>query len=92
MKTLFYFFFFLILFACNRNANDSENPIVEIPKFSSQKKTKTSKSQYSFETINGEKGWGYQIYKEGNLQINQMHIPAVQGLRGFDSKEKPRNI
>lgn len=33
-------------------------------------------------------GWGYQIFKGAKLLINQNHIPAVQGVKGFSSKEK----
>jgi len=33
------------------------------------------------------KGWGYQIFKGATLLINQEHIPAVQGLQYFSTKE-----
>lgn len=32
-------------------------------------------------------GWGYQILKDGKLMIDQKHIPAIQGNKGFSSKE-----
>lgn len=32
-------------------------------------------------------GWGYRILNNGKLFINQPHIPAVSGLKGFDSEE-----
>ena len=35
-----------------------------------------------------EVGWGYQIFDGNKLMINQKHIPAVQGLTGFETKEK----
>lgn len=35
-----------------------------------------------------EVGWGYQIFDGNKLMINQKHIPAVQGLKGFETKEK----
>lgn len=33
-------------------------------------------------------GWGYKIYDNGTLFINQPHIPAIQGNKGFSTKEK----
>lgn len=35
-----------------------------------------------------ESGWGYQILQDGKLAIDQKHIPAIQGLKTFSSKEK----
>lgn len=32
-------------------------------------------------------GWGYQILKDGKLMIDQKHIPAIQGNKGFSSQE-----
>ncbi len=44
--------------------------------------------QWSYLTIlNDDKTWGYQIQNEGKLYINQPTIPAVQGNKGFKSKE-----
>jgi hypothetical protein len=31
-------------------------------------------------------GWGYQIFEGGKMIIDQKHIPAEQGLKGFGSK------
>jgi Domain of unknown function (DUF4907) len=46
-------------------------------------------SQYSFQTIFTEQqGWGYQLLDNGKVFINQPHIPAVQGNKGFSSEEK----
>ena len=39
-------------------------------------------------TFEENSGWGYQIFKGAKLLINQNHIPAVQGMKGFSSKEK----
>lgn len=33
-------------------------------------------------------GYGYQILENDSLLINQVHIPAVQGINGFSTKEK----
>ena len=32
--------------------------------------------------------WGYQLLKDGKLMIDQKNIPAIQGNRGFSTKEK----
>ncbi|NRA11592.1 MAG: DUF4907 domain-containing protein [Crocinitomicaceae bacterium] len=33
-------------------------------------------------------GWCYQIFKGSKIILNQKHIPAVQGIKGFETKEK----
>lgn len=44
--------------------------------------------EYSYKVIYEEnKGWGYQIFEGNTMVINQMHIPAVQGIQGFSSQE-----
>lgn len=45
-------------------------------------------SPYSYRLIEGENGWGYQIYEDSTLRINQPHIPSVPGVHGFDTREK----
>ena len=47
-----------------------------------------SSDVYSVKTqFTPEHGWGYQILNNGDLYINQPHIPAVAGNKGFDSKD-----
>jgi hypothetical protein len=44
---------------------------------------------YSTKTIFSlDNGWGYQIYKDTALFINQPHIPSIQGNKGFKSELK----
>lgn len=44
---------------------------------------------YTVETFEKEEnGWGYRILNNGNLFINQPHIPAIQGNKGFSSQQK----
>ena len=33
-------------------------------------------------------GWGYQIFEGSTMLINQIHIPVIQGLHSFSSKNK----
>lgn len=44
---------------------------------------------YTFKAMYKEKvGWGYQIFKGAKIEINQDHVPAVNGLFGFETREK----
>jgi len=45
-------------------------------------------SNYSYKLVEGDHGWGYQIFEDSTMQINQMHIPSVPGINGFETKEK----
>ena len=45
-------------------------------------------SIYSYKLIFEEnKGWGYQIFEGEKMVVNQPHIPAVQGIKGFSSEK-----
>jgi len=46
------------------------------------------KSPYEVKTIQNSLGWGYEVWKDGALVINQTHIPAIQGLLAFVSQEQ----
>ena len=35
-------------------------------------------------------GWGYQILNNDKLYINQPHIPAVAGIKGFSDESKAK--
>lgn len=60
-------------------AENPEEPIVTTP---------VKNSRFSFRTIEVTQGWGYQIYEDSVLRINQMHIPSVPGTSGFETKER----
>ena len=54
----------------------------------SQKKTNSTPIGFSNRIIFNENiGWGYQIFENGKLIIDQKNIPAVQGNSGFKTKE-----
>jgi len=55
---------------------NAENIEVKTDKFSSEA------------TFSPEFGWGYQILNNGELFINQPHIPSIQGNKGFETKDK----
>jgi Domain of unknown function (DUF4907) len=37
---------------------------------------------------NGDLGWGYSIAVDGKKTINQPHIPAIAGTKGFKTKQQ----
>lgn len=41
--------------------------------------------QITSETYPTENGFGYKIFIDGNLYVDQPNIPAVSGNRGFES-------
>ncbi|MFK7787333.1 MAG: DUF4907 domain-containing protein [Crocinitomicaceae bacterium] len=57
-----------------------------IPNESTETKTNSDWS-YKVTSIS-ENNWGYQIFQQGKMIINQTSIPSVQGIDGFDSEEK----
>ena len=61
----------------NTGDSDTESTIISSPN-----------SSFTCKIIEGENGWGYQIFEGESIRINQMHIPSVPGIRGFDSKTK----
>jgi len=80
MKSLFLILPFILLYSCGENKPNSN----------------TDSEIYSIETFeNARENWGYKILNEGNLFINQPHIPAIQGNKGFKSSndaEKAANL
>lgn len=50
--------------------------------------SKENKTEYSARIIFTDSlGWGYQIFDGNTMLINQLHIPSIQGNRGFKSRE-----
>lgn len=48
-------------------------------------------NQYTAETFETPGiGWGYKIFDNGKPFINQPHIPAISGTKGFSTEEKAR--
>ena len=49
----------------------------------------TEHSEWTYKVVFiSEKNWGYQLFQNGTMMINQTTIPSVQGIKGFDSQEK----
>lgn len=50
---------------------------------------KASSSEWSYKVVLiSENNWGYQLSQKGTMVINQTSIPSIQGIDGFDTKEK----
>ena len=80
----FFIFFILLIVSCNSNIQPSKEEIVD---------TKTpikSNATADFSAVvieNQDATWGYQLLKDGKLMIDQKNIPAIQGNRGFSTKQ-----
>ena len=65
----------------DKAAQESESPTYGI-------QSKENKTAYSARIIFTDSlGWGYQIFDGNTMLINQLHIPSIQGNRGFKSRE-----
>ncbi len=69
-------------------AESESLPVPEEPEEVSGTQENPKPSTYSYQLIEGEHGWGYQIYDGTTMMINQPHIPSVPGIQGFATKEK----
>lgn len=67
----------------------STTPIIELIDTSSV--VLNNENNYTSETFFTEgQGWGYSILLNGDQYINQPHIPAVSGVKGFESEDKAK--
>lgn len=48
--------------------------------------------EFSYETIQNENGWGYNILLDGKLFIRQPNIPSIPGNKGFADEEKAKKV
>ncbi len=98
IKTVSYFFIFLFLVlflgcANNEDKNDAakqdQQPNTGINPFDKKELT-VNVFKIDSTDVNGTKGWGYDIFVDGNPYVHQPNIPAVMGNSGFGSEEKAR--
>lgn len=81
---LIYAIFFLFFISCN----SSSKPVKEDLTDTKATTPITNANEFSFLTIENPDGtWGYQLLKDGKLMIDQKNIPAIQGNRGFSTKQ-----
>ena len=90
----------LLLFACNarESENDSADGLSSVVADTTQNVHKKVPETLAFDTITVDNsfsyqlfesehgGYGYRIFQDGKLYVNQPHIPAVQGREGFSSE------
>ncbi len=88
MKNLLFYICLLVLGSCN---NDGET-IESEHSIKNNSKNEVSSEYYVLTIENPVIGWGYQIFKDGKLVIDQKHIPVIQGYRGFSSKENAEKL
>lgn len=48
--------------------------------------------RYYSESYPLNKGWGYRIYFDQKMVIDQSHIPAINNIIGFSNKEQAQQI
>lgn len=81
-----FFFIFLIALSCSNDSDNSDSNNTE-------ETINATPTEPVYEIITTElpdKGFGYQILKDGKLIIDQQQIPAVQGNQYFSSEEAAR--
>lgn len=102
MKKLFFLICIVSFIGCTVNKENShtqdENNGISRSDTASVKKTDNS-DQYGIEQTDSKHtfsariiftdslGWGYQIFDGNKMMINQIHIPAIQGNKGFKSRQ-----
>ena len=65
----------------------NEGHVNDTPEIDKQNTETTVGKSYKV-IFTDEIGWGYQIFDGNKMMINQKHIPAIQGLQGFETKEQ----
>jgi hypothetical protein len=79
-------FFYVISFGCFVGLIACNEP----PKTSPSKKI--IPSAITIKTFEGENGWGYDIYRNGNKYIHQPTKPAVGGNVGFKTELQAQKV
>jgi hypothetical protein len=97
MRFIYIGFLLFLLISCENSTDQVKSTIVNEtdpetpPSATMEQKIEVEsvrKSPYDVKTVQNSLGWGYEIWKDGALIINQTHIPAIQGLRAFVSQEQ----
>ena len=78
----------LTLFSCETNTEDSGSH----SSLSDSSTNQENESPFSFEVTSSEVGYGYVIFKSGKAFIKQPYIPAIQGTKGFESKDDAAKV
>ena len=90
----------LLFFSCSEEVDNGEDIVRQDlnteesskPTDSTNSTTKSTSASngYTYNVVLNDSGneWGYQLFQGNNMVIKQMHIPAIQGNYGFETKEK----
>ncbi|MBL4650928.1 MAG: DUF4907 domain-containing protein [Aureispira sp.] len=92
MKHLLIFISFLMAVACSNEAKKTTPPIPEVTTTVLEERTEPQIQEFSYETIQNENGWGYNILLAGKLFIRQPNIPSIPGNKGFADEEKAKKV
>lgn len=76
------------------NSNHQPKLVNSLPRDKNEDTTNNviTTSDYSVKSTKQENGWGYEIYKESKLLINQKNIPAVQGNQVFLTEKEALKV
>ncbi len=78
----------LVVFSCQQSPKTTlSTPTKQEQKNNNSLPTKTNLYTYKT-TFSPDLGWGYQIFNNGAIYINQPHIPAIPGKKGFSDEDK----
>ena len=85
MKYVFLIALGLSVVSCS-DTETTEEPVVESKNNQEQE---APKSKYSYRVFHTpETGWGYQVFRGSKIIINQAHVPAVPGVKGFETRQQ----
>ncbi len=94
MKLFSVFIGFICLISCSTEQNPNVGSHIETTASDTNTDNVDSSavlesSSYTFEVFETPAlGWGYKIFDDGTVFINQPHIPAIPGNKGFSTKKK----
>ena len=91
------FFVSVFFIGCNERhqSNFSENEQLFRDPDSSEFKYEGSSDQdihLAYKIFQVEMGWGYDIYVNNKRKFHQPHIPAINDLKGFQTKEEAEKV
>jgi len=84
LKFILFSLFFLVALSCQQTTKtEPKSQIIDPTKKNNISTEKTVDDFTCKTTFSPDIGWGYQILNHDAIYINQPHIPAVEGVKGF---------
>jgi hypothetical protein len=86
LKKLFLLLSLIVIFiSANAQATTTKPSKKQLAKIKSNNIKQAAKTQFQYFIIKADSNtYGYSIYANGNLYIEQKTIPAISGLKGFE--------